>query len=94
MSNQSATPDVPLEWSPLFAAMKEASDKWIPTTEAMHEAMLGTVPPAAISGSAFLVGEPNHHNDQGSAVYACFKLTAGKFYAKYLTRAQFRDETA
>ena len=82
----------PLEWAALWAAMKASPAQWIPTTPDMFDAMLGAVPPTAYREDAFLVGEPNHHNEDGRAVYACFKRQSGKVYAKYLTRAQFSGE--
>ena len=77
------------EWAPLWAAMKSSPDAWIDTTESMYWAMLEAVPPVDMAGGAFLVGEADHHNDQGQAVYACFRSRGG-YRARYLTLAQFR----
>lgn len=79
----------PLEWSELWDAMKKNPEKWQPTTETMYYEMLEALPPQDMTAGAFLVGEPDHHNGEGAAVYACFK-TAGKGYeARYLTQKQF-----
>ena len=79
-----------LEWSELWAAMKAAPTAWIETTEAMFEHMLNCVPPRAQAYGAFLVGEADHHNSSGQAVYACFTFNGKKHRARYLTHAEFR----
>jgi hypothetical protein len=78
----------PLEWSALWAAMDAQPEAWIPTTEDMYGKMLDCLPPRAMSGGAFLVGEPLRHVD-GKAVHACFKQVGSSFFARNLTVEQF-----
>ncbi len=92
--NTTTTESAPLEWAALWAAMTENPEAWIPTTEAMYSDMLEVLPPAGWVGGAFLVGEPNHHNAQGEAVYACFRKIGDKFHARYLSRREFRETFA
>lgn len=75
--------------SELFAAMDADPKRWQPTTESMFYDMLGAVPPAAMGGGAFLVGEASHHNAQGEAVYACFRQISDEYAARYMTRREF-----
>ena len=79
-----------LEWSALWAAMDDKPDDWIPTTEAMYWHMLEVVPPRAHCLGAFLVGEPQRHNEDGKAVHACFKQVGNVYSARYLTVEQFK----
>lgn len=65
--------------------------EWIETTEAMNWEMLCCLPPAAGLNGHFLVGEPNNHNAAGEAVYACFKIDGGRYFAKYQTYREFRQ---
>lgn len=81
----------PLEWSALWSAMRPEPHPWIATTSEMYDEMLGALPPADMGGGAFLVGEANHHNAAGDAVYACFKRVGLEFEARYMTRAEFRE---
>lgn len=82
----------PLEWSELWAAMRPEPHRWILTTQNMYDEMLGAVPPAAMGNGCFLVGEANHHNNEGRAVYACFKhITGGGFEARYMTHGEFNQ---
>jgi hypothetical protein len=82
---------VKLEWADLWAAMKARADEWIETTERMYDEMLNVLPPRAMSGSGFLVGEPDHSNEFGESVYAAFSRTGdGRYFAAYRTVAQFR----
>jgi hypothetical protein len=83
--------DKPLVWNDLWEAMRPEPHAWVLTTEAMYWEMLGAVPPRAMGGGAFLVGEANHHNAQGSPVYACFKQVGDEFEARYMTLAEFRQ---
>lgn len=82
---------VPLVWADLWAAMRPEPHQWILTTEHMFDEMLGALPPADMGGGAFLVGEANHHNAAGDAVYACFKRVGLEFEARYMTRTEFRE---
>ena len=79
------------EWKDLWDAMDAHPENWQPTTEAMYNEMLGVVFPTAMDGSAFLVGEPNHHNNDGIPVYACFRNKGGHYEAMYLTEEGFRN---
>lgn len=78
-----------LEWDELWAAMKAKPAEWIETTEEMYWHMLEVVPPRCQTRSAFLVGEADHHNEQGHAVYAAFKQQGDSYSACYMTVAEF-----
>ena len=77
------------EWKDLWDVMRHRPENWQPTTKAMYDEMLGALPPQAMNGDAFLVGEADHHNDDGIPVYACFKINGGHYEAKYLTQQEF-----
>jgi len=77
-----------LEWGELWSAMDAAQTEWHPTTEGMFLEMLECVPPLAMAGGAFLVGEATRHNEQGEAVYACFSSRFG-LMARYMTLREF-----
>ena len=82
-----------LEWALLWAAMKSDPGAWIETTSDMFDQMLGCVPPAAMGRGGFLVGEADHHNDEGAAVMAHFSKQGAKIFAKYSTIAEFKEWT-
>ena len=82
-----------LEWAPLWDAMKATPEAWIPTTKAMYWGMLEVLPPRKMMGTNFLVGEADHHNADGYAVYACFKKFKDDYSARYMTLAQFKELT-
>lgn len=82
----------PLEWSDLWDAMRKNPDEWQPTTAEMYEEMLNVLPPIRWVGRRFLVGEPNHHNAQDEAVYACFKRWGNNYSAKYQTIREFEAD--
>lgn len=83
-----------LEWTPLWDAMKaeyeSGRNAWTPTTENMHNEMLGVVPPRAGGYSRFLVGESWKDNDDYVPVYACFRQVGDRFEARYMTLAEFK----
>lgn len=79
----------PLEWQPLWDAMKAKPDAWIPTTENMYNEMLNVLPPRAWTGGAFLVGEAYTHNAEGYPVYACFKQVGNEYEARHMTLREF-----
>jgi len=82
-----------LEWQPLWDAMEKNPSEWIETTEKMYWEMLEVLPPIAQTRrGAFLVGEAVRDDEQGRAVYACFKKSGEQFYARNLTLEQFRIE--
>lgn len=81
----------PLVWADLWAAMDADPDRWQTTTAEMFYEMLGAVPPEAMGGGAFLVGDPASHNASGEAVYACFREVGGEYEARYMTRREFRN---
>jgi hypothetical protein len=82
-----------LEWQPLWDAMEANPSEWIETTEKMYWEMLEVLPPIAQTRrGAFLVGEAVRDDEQGRAVYACFKKSGEQFYARNLTLEQFRIE--
>lgn len=78
-----------LEWTPLFDAMRASPDHWHETTPAMYDEMLCCLPPRDMARGAFLVGEPNHHDYNGHAVYACFRRQGDTIAARYMTHAEF-----
>jgi hypothetical protein len=79
----------PIVWNELWDAMKETPSAWVETTEEMYWEMLEVVPPVRMDNQKFLVGEAHHDNEQGEAVYACFKKSGIRFFARYLTISQF-----
>lgn len=79
----------PVVWAELWDAMKETPSAWIETTEKMYWDMLEVLPPIRMDGRKFLVGEADHHNATGEPVYACFKRLGSKFFARYLSVAQY-----
>jgi len=79
------------EWKDLWNAMEDEPEAWQPTTKAMYFEMLECLPPQAMDGDRFLVGEPNHNNIDGLPVYACFRVKAGHYEAKYLTQKEFNQ---
>lgn len=79
----------PVEWDALWDAMKAAPTAWIETTEKMYWDMLEVLPPRCMENRKFLTGEAHHDDEHGKAVYACFKKVGERFYARYLTVAQF-----
>ena len=81
----------PLEWQPLWDAMDSNPEDWILTTEAMYWHMLGVLPPRAMRGDSFLVGEPLRSNGQGETLYTCFTRTGDSFRARNLTVRQFHE---
>lgn len=85
-----APDETPLVWGDLFAAMEPTPHRWVRTTPGMYWAMLEAVPPQAMGKGGFLVGEADHHNANGEAVYACFTESAGEYFqARYMTQAEF-----
>ena len=79
------------EWKDLWDAMDAHPENWQPTTREMAMEMLGALPPAAMKGDAFLVGEPKTHNAEGLPVYACFRNVGGKYEAKHMTLNEFNQ---
>lgn len=87
-----ATIGQPLEWGALWAAMASEPDRWQTTTAEMFYDMLGAVPPAAMGGSAFLVGEASSWNARGEDVFACFtRHHDGTYGARYMTKREFQE---
>jgi hypothetical protein len=81
----------PLEWQALWDAMDAKPNDWIETTEEMFWNMLECVPPRAQEPSRFLVGEALRTNDAGENVHSCFKECGGRYFAKNMTVAQFKE---
>lgn len=79
----------PLERADLWEAMKAEPEKWQLTTEEMYWHILEAVPPRAMRPDSFLGGEPDHHNNEGVAVYASFRKVGDKYEARYLTLNEF-----
>lgn len=69
--------------------------KWTETTEERYEEMLNILPPAAMAGGAFLVGEPAIHDAEGRSCFDAFAHIGAKFYASSepMSRATFRTLT-
>jgi hypothetical protein len=84
-------PSNPLVWGELWSAIKANPADWIETTKEMYWEMLGCVPPRAMAGGSFLVGEADNHNEQGESVHTCFRQQGAKYYAKNMTVAQFKN---
>lgn len=84
----------PLEWQELWDAMDASPGAWIPTTEKMYWQMLEVLPPRAMRGDVFLVGEPLRDNGRGETLYSCFCRTGDNFRARNLTVKQFKEYTA
>lgn len=80
-----------LEWDVLWLAMDQNPEAWIPTTESMYWDMLCVLPPKAMRGTTFLVGEPLRHNAKGEAVHACFTKFGNTYKARNLTVRQFHE---
>lgn len=80
-----------LEWQQLWDAMDANPDKWIETTESMYWEMLEVLPPCAMRGQCFLVGEPLRDNGQGETLYSCFVKFGDTYKAKNLTVKQFLE---
>jgi hypothetical protein len=94
-------PDIvnPLTWSALWdsigdeyhnATVEQREPRLIPTTAEMAEEMLCAVPPRLQTSAGFLVGEANHHNNAGRAVYAGFVRLGSAWFARYATADEFR----
>jgi hypothetical protein len=77
-------------WQELWDAMEAAPTAWIETTHAMYWDMLEVLPRVAMSRRNFLVGEAHSDNAYGEPLYACFKKIGDRYYARYLTIAQFQ----
>lgn len=80
------------EWAALWAAIEASPAAWIETTEDMYWHMLECVPPRAMNGGRFLVGEASHSNGDGESVYASFMQHEGRYFAKYETLKQFKGQ--
>jgi hypothetical protein len=67
--------------------------KWNKTTEKTYWEMLEVLPPEAMTGFGFLVGEPMNHNAQGQPCFEAFvEWPKGKFYvaSEPMTIAEFK----
>jgi len=69
--------------------MRHEPHRWILTTDAMYWNMRDVLPPQDSGGGGFIVGEPNHHNADGEAVYACFHQINNEVVARYMTQREF-----
>ena len=90
----------PLTWSPLWDAIRDEyhnahvesrEPRLILTTDAMAEEMLCAVPPRCQHSDGFLVGEANHHNNDGRAVYSAFVRLGKTWGCRYATAQEFRS---
>jgi hypothetical protein len=89
----SETDEIPLEWNDLWSTMKQQPHPWILTTENMYTRMLEVLPPQDMGSGGFLVGEPEYHNKDDEAVYACFTSNHDQtvFQARYMTQREFNQ---
>lgn len=81
-------------WQAARAAEQDAPKFWEETTQERYHEMLDVLPPAAMVGLAFLVGEPaDHHAVTGEARFSAFKLEGGRYYTLSgpVTKRQFLD---
>lgn len=65
---------------------------WTECTEEVYSDMLDVLPPAAMKGGSFLVGEPwDHHAMTGQPRFAAYIKRQGKFFtaSRPMTRAEF-----
>lgn len=81
-----------LTWQALWDAMDANPGTWIKTSEEMYWNMLEAVPPRAMRRRAFLVGEALRDDENGQAVYSCFKQVGSEYFARNLTLEQFNQE--
>ena len=88
-----------LTWSALWEAIgdeyhnanvEQREPRLIPTTREMADEMRGVVPPRLHTSAGFLMGEANHHNNAGRAVYAGFVRLGSDWFARYATADEFR----
>lgn len=84
-------PEQPKEWAELWEAMKGEPSPWVLTTDRQYWAMLEVLPPEAMHGTGFLVGEATRHNANGEAVYAMFCRVGDEYQARYMTLNEFRE---
>ena len=73
------------------------SAAWQPATWALYNYFLNVLPPAYWADSVFAVGEANHHDDNGRAVYLCFRRNPAnrkQFEARYATVADLKREAS
>lgn len=64
---------------------------WTETTEEMHQEQLNVLPPIGWDGTSFLVSEAWSISSQGESIYAGFTKVGDTFYARYMTRKQYRE---
>ena len=68
--------------------------KWLPSTHAAYEEMLGCLPPIDWNSGGFLVGEPYDH-DAGNGLprYTGYRRKNGKYQvsSRPMTRPEFRE---
>lgn len=62
---------------------KLIKDEIIEVSGAIFYDMLGCLPPHKMEGNYFEVGEPNHHDNKGRAIYRAFYYENGKYYTCY-----------
>lgn len=62
------------EWINATAAAQDAEPlTWLPSTRDRYWAALGVLPPAAMIGSWFLVGEPMDHHARGAPRFSSYR---------------------
>jgi len=67
---------------------------WTETTSEVFYDMLGCLPPAAMIGNGFLVGEPYDHDaSNGKPRFDAFKEEDGKYWSssRPMTRTEFKE---
>ena len=80
------------EWK---TAQQRTPITWEPTTAENYDDMLNVLPPAAFTGSAFLVGEPwDHDAGNGLPRFTAFRRSGNTYEvsSRPMTRPEFREE--
>jgi hypothetical protein len=80
------------EWCAEKARRQDTPIEWLQTTEEQWWEMLEVLPPAAMFGNGFLVGEASdHHAGNGQPRFQAYIKRAGQHYAatRPMTRKEF-----
>lgn len=75
------------KWKKGLSALDDGSV--IEMCEKSYYHFLNCVPPLVHQSTAFMSGEPHHHNDDGESVHLCAIEKNGKYYAQHGTIKQF-----
>jgi hypothetical protein len=64
---------------------------WKEITEDRYDEMLEVLPPVAMSGVGFMMGEPMDHDDTGAALFLPFRRVGARYFeGEPMTVAAFR----